>query len=132
MSRWILFLAGGMLSAAATSAADVVVIVHPSAVSPTKEQLADVYLGRSRSYTPVDQVESSPVRAEFYRKATGRDASQIKMVWARLVFTGKGAPPPELRGAAAVKQAVAADPRAVGYIDEADLDASVKRVRAFD
>ena len=49
-------------------------------------------------------------------------------MWSRLAFTGQGQPPKELADAEAVKKAVAADPKAVGYIDKADVDASVKVV----
>jgi hypothetical protein len=44
------------------------------------------------------------------------------------MFTGHGQPPKVVADAAAVKKAVAADPKAVGYIDKADVDASVKVV----
>jgi hypothetical protein len=113
-------------------AADIVVIVHPSAIAPTREQVADVYLGKSRAFTPLDHVEAAPIRAEFYRKAAGRDLSQVKMAWARLVFTGKGLPPKEFAGAAAVKKAVAADLKAIGYIDHADVDPTVKAALRLD
>ena len=133
MNKWILILlAGGLLAAAKTSDADVVVIVNRAAELPTMEQVSDVYLGRSRTFTPIDRSETSSLRAEFYRKATGRDTAQIKMVWARLVFTGRGLPPRELRSADAVKEAVAADPKAIGYIEKADLDASVKAALILD
>jgi ABC-type phosphate transport system substrate-binding protein len=118
----------GMLAASACHAADIVVIVHPEAPAPTKEQVSDIYLGKSRTYSPVDLAEASPIRAEFYRKATGRDLAQVRMAWARLVFTGKGLPPKELASAAAVKLAVATDPKAIGYIEKSDVDATVKPV----
>ena len=132
MKTLITLLAASLLGTGAVGAAEIVVIVHPAADSPTREQLADVYLGRSRLYTPIDQVEAAPIRAEFYRRAAGRDPAQVKMTWARLVFTGKGLPPKELAGAAAVKKAVAGDPKAVGYIDHADLDATVKAALRLD
>lgn len=116
---------------AATLAADIIVIVHPSAAAPSKEQVADIYLGRSRAYTPLDQAETSPIRAEFYQKATGRDLAQVKSAWSRIVFTGKGQPPRELPDPAAVKQAVAADPKAIGYIAKSALDGSVKEALAL-
>lgn len=125
-------LAAALLAARPVQAADLVVIVHPAAAAPTKEQVADVFLGKSRVFTPIDQIEAAPIRAEFYRKATGRDLAQIKMAWARLVFTGKGLPPKEFAGAAAVKKAVAADLKAIGYIDYADVDDSVKAALRLD
>ena len=127
MKKSILLLAAGLgtlcLSA---SQAETVVIVHPSAATPTKEQIADVYVGKSQSLTPIDQPESAPIRAEFYMKVTGRDLRQVKATWSRLIFSGKVQPPKEVADAAAVKKAVAADPTAIGYIDKAAADSSVK------
>lgn len=120
-------LAAAALAAAAASAhADIVVIVNPAAGSLTADQVSDIFLGRNASFTPVDQAEGSPLRADFYKKATGRDPAQVKAVWSRLVFSGKAQPPKEYADAAAVKKAVAADPKAVGYIDKSALDGSVK------
>jgi ABC-type phosphate transport system substrate-binding protein len=110
-------------------AADLVVIVNPACTSVlTKEQIADAFLGKSELFTPIDQAEASLARAEFYRKATGRDLAQVKSAWSRIVFTGRGQPPREVIDAAAVKKAVAADAKAIGYIDRASLDDSVRVV----
>jgi ABC-type phosphate transport system substrate-binding protein len=128
MNKHIALLVAGLVGTGAALAAEVVVIVNPAAGVPTKEQVADIYLGKSRAYTPLDQAETSPIRAEFYLKATGRDLAQVKSAWSRIVFIGKGRPPRELMDATAVKQAVAADPKAIGYIDKSALDASVKAV----
>ena len=112
-------------------AADIVVIVSPASTL-TKEQVADVFLGKNTSNSPIDLPESSPIRAAFYAKATGKEASQVKALWARLVFSGKSQPPKELPDASAVKKAVASDPKAVGYIDKSAVDASVKVLTALD
>jgi ABC-type phosphate transport system substrate-binding protein len=114
------------LMATSVAHADVVIIVNPAAPALTQDQIADIYLGRSNALTPLDQPESVPLRTDFYKKATGRDAAQIKATWSRLVFTGKGQAPKELPDSAAVKKAVAADPKVIGYIDKTALDASVK------
>jgi len=107
-------------------AADLVVVGNPAAAPLTKDQVADVFLGKSQAMTPVDQLDSAPIRADFYKRATGRDLAQVKALWSRLAFSGKGTPPKELADASAVKKAVAADPKAVGYIDKSAVDASVK------
>jgi ABC-type phosphate transport system substrate-binding protein len=78
--------------------------------------------------TPVDQPESAAIRAEFYKKVTDKDASQVKSLWSKLVFTGKATMPKEAADSAAVKKMVAADPKAIGYIEKSALDASVKAV----
>lgn len=110
----------------AAQAADMVVIVHPSAPTLTKEKAADIFMGKEPTFTPVDYVEAVPIRAEFYKKLTARDLSQVKTTWMRVVFTGKGLAPKEYPDAAAVKKAVAADPKAVGYIEKSALDSTVK------
>ena len=120
----------GMVTGA--QATDIVVIGNLAAGPLTKEQVADVFLGKNQALTPVDQVESAPIRAEFYKQATGRDLAQIKSTWSRLVFSGKGQAPKELADNAAVKKAVAADPKAVGYIDKSAVDGSVKVVSTLN
>ncbi|WP_414987101.1 hypothetical protein [Acidovorax sp.] len=116
----------------AAHAADIVVVGHPSAAALTKDQVADVYTGKSQSASPVDQPESAAIRAEFYKKATGKDPAQIKALWSRLTFSGKGQPPKEVADSAAVKKAVAADPKAIGYIEKTAVDASVKVLVGID
>ena len=118
-------IAAGLL-ASLPVAAQTVVVGHPSAAALTAEQVADIFQGKSQAATPLDLPEASPTRADFYKKATGKEPGQIKALWARLAFTGKAQPPKELPDAAAVKKAVAADPKAVGYIDKASVDGSVK------
>lgn len=132
--KHIALLMAGLLGAGthANSSAEVVVIVHPAAASPTKEQVADVYLGKSLAYTPIDHAEEAPIRAEFYLKATGRDLAQVKSAWSRVVFTGRGQPPREAIDAAAVKRAVANNPKAIGYIEKSALDVSVKAAFTLD
>lgn len=123
-----LFLAGH-------ASAELVVIVGKSGPDAmTKEQVADVFLGKAASLpggaaaAPQDQPESSPLRDEFYTKVTGKSAAQAKAYWSKLAFTGKGTPPPEAANSAAVKKAVAGAAGGIGYIEKAAADASVKVV----
>jgi ABC-type phosphate transport system substrate-binding protein len=120
--------AAAILALAAPAMAEVVVVVNPKAAeaSMTKDQVAQFFLGKSSAMTPVDQPEGAPVRAEFYKKVTDKDASQVKSLWSKLVFTGKATMPKEVGDSAAVKKAVAADPKAIGYIEKSAVDASVK------
>jgi hypothetical protein len=115
-----------LLSLTSVHAADVVVVGSPGAAALTKDQISDAYLGKNQSVTPVDLPESSAVRGDFYQKLTGRDLPQIKALWSRLTFTGKAQPPKEVADATAVKKAVVADPKAIGYIEKSALDGSVK------
>lgn len=123
----------GFLAMGAVSAwSQVAVVMGPGASPLSKEQVANLYLGRSFDLKPLDLPESSPLREQFYKKAADRDLNQVKATWSRIVFSGKGQAPKELPDAAAVKKAVAADPKAVGYIEKSAVDGSVKAVLMLD
>ena len=107
-------------------ATDLVVIVHPAAGALDKDQVSDIFLGRAPRSIPLDLAADSPLRAEFYQRATGRDLPQVKMVWSRVLFTGKGLAPRAYASSAEVKKVVADNPRAVGYIEKSAVDTSVK------
>jgi ABC-type phosphate transport system substrate-binding protein len=127
------FAAAVLLGSAAFAAqAEIVVIANPAAGALTKEQVADLFLGKSNSLTPIDQADSAPIYADFYKKATGRDVAQVKSTWSRIVFSGKGQAPRQLPDSAAVKKAVAADPKAVGYVEKSAVDGTVKAVLTLD
>jgi ABC-type phosphate transport system substrate-binding protein len=121
-----------LLISASAHAADMVVIANPAVGPLSKDQVADLYLGKSQAFTPFDLPDSSPLYAEFYKKATARDVAQVKSTWSRVIFTGKGQPPKQLLDSAAVKKAVAADPKGVGYIEKAAVDGTVKAVLPLD
>jgi ABC-type phosphate transport system substrate-binding protein len=116
------------LAAAPPARAETAVIVNVrnTLARMPAEQAAQFFLGRSTLLTPVDLAESSPVRADFYRKVAGKDQDQVKAIWSKIVFTGKGLPPREYNTPAEVKRAVAADPAAIGYIDRSAVDDTVK------
>jgi len=121
---------------AMNASADIVVIVNPKnpAASLSAEQVAALYLGNTTTFpgggavSLADQPEAAGIRGKFYEKATGRSAAQVRATWARITFTGKGTPPKELKSDADVKAFVAADPKAIGYVDSSAVDSSVKAV----
>lgn len=117
-----------LLLAAAQGQAETVVIVNKAnpATRMFSEQAAQFFLGKSTMFTPVDQAESAPIRADFYHKVADKDPAQVKAIWSKLVFTGKASPPKEYANSAEVKKAVASDPKAIGYIDKSAVDDTVK------
>ena len=123
-------LAVALTVAAASSFAEVVAVVGAKSPAATmsNEQVAQFFLGKSSSMTPIDQPDGNAVRNEFYKKVADKDAAQAKALWSKLVFTGKATMPKEVADHAAVKAAVAANPKAIGYIDKSAVDASVKVV----
>ncbi len=110
--------------------AEVVAIVSAksAASAMSADEVSQFFLGKSAKLTPVDQPESSPIRAEFYKKVADKEPSQVKSIWSKLVFTGKGTLPKEYGSSADVKKAVAADTNLIGYIEKSAVDSSVKVV----
>ena len=116
--------------------AEVVVIVHRNnaVASMTADQVAQIFMGASTTFpgsgtaTPIDQPEGSPTRDEFMAKVLEKTPAQFKAVWSRLIFSGKGTRPKALAGNAEVRSAVAGDPAAIGFVDRASVDATVKVV----
>lgn len=102
----------------------------------TAKQVQDIYLGRGRILPngkfalPIDQ--PSPLRAEFYEKLTGRPVEQINAYWARIMFTGQASPPQQLPGDEAVMQTVRENEGAIGYIDKASIDQTVRILLELD
>jgi ABC-type phosphate transport system substrate-binding protein len=98
----------------------------------SRNQLADIFLGRSSRFpdgkqaVPIDQAEGSAARDEFYATFTGKSPAQVKAHWSKIIFTGRGQPPPEVSNSIEVRKRVAGDPAAIGYIDRKLVDDSVK------
>jgi ABC-type phosphate transport system substrate-binding protein len=123
--------------ASPTAIADVVPVVSAKSgiTTLTKTQLADIFLGKASRFpngtqaVPIDQAEDAPARAEFYLKLAGRSAPQMKAYWSKIIFTGRGQPPQEVRSSAELKKRIAQDPTAIGYIEESLVDDSVRVVR---
>ena len=113
--------------AASAMAAEIVVIVNPKnpATRMFSEQAAQFFVGKSALFTPIEHKEGA-LRNEFSQKVLGKDISQVKAAWSKLVFTGKGNAPKEYATSAEVKKAVAADVNAIGYIEKSAVDDSVK------
>jgi ABC-type phosphate transport system substrate-binding protein len=125
-----------VLACAGAQAGELVAIVSArSTVENLRpEQVAAIFLGQSTRFpgggvaTAVDQPIGSPQRDGFYLRVTGKTPALLKAWWSKMIFTGRGQPPRELAGNAAVRQAVAADPGLIGYIDREALDPSVRQI----
>jgi ABC-type phosphate transport system substrate-binding protein len=114
--------------------ADVVVVVSSkSSVSElSKDQVADLYLGKSQELgggaAALFDLPNGALKDTFYDKATGRSLAQVKATWSKLLFNGKGLPPKEVASPADLKKAISANPNAIGYMDGGAVDSSVKVV----
>ncbi len=127
-----------LLTFTSVTFADVAVIVHPSNNAQlSDQQIAKIFLKKQKSFSgqqkaiAINLPMKNAVRDEFQQKALNRSASQIKAYWAKLLFSGKGSAPKELTLETDVKAFVANNPNAIAYIDNKNVDASVKVVKVF-
>ena len=126
--------------AAQSSFAQVAVVVGAKSdvAAMTADQVSSLFLGKTEKFPGggnavlLDQTSGSPIRGLFYDKVTGKNESQVKTAWSRLVFSGKGTPPKEVGSSAEVKKTVASNPNAIGYIEKSAVDSSVKVVLSAD
>lgn len=122
------------LGAASAAQAGIAIIAHPGnpLAGITQEQLARIYLGKTREFpngapvTALDLREGSVTRNKFYKSVTDKDETALKSYWSKLLFTGKAQPPKEMSDDEAVKEWVSKNPDALGYVDGKVLDKSVK------
>jgi ABC-type phosphate transport system substrate-binding protein len=124
----MMVLAAGLFTAAAPALAEIAVIVNPKnpATRMFSEQAGQFFIGKSALFTPIEYTDGTAIRNEFYTKVLQKEPAQVKAIWSKLIFTGKGTAPQEFKSAADVKKAVAADTNAIGYIDKSAVDDTVK------
>ena len=110
----------------------VVVSVDNPANSISEEELASVFLGKSRQLkggtkvVPIDQLEGESPREEFYNRIIRKSQSQLNSYWSRLIFAGKGRPPYAVSNDQEVLEFVSANPNMIGYVDVDAVNDSVK------
>ncbi|WP_233716687.1 type 2 periplasmic-binding domain-containing protein [Ketobacter alkanivorans] len=118
--------------------AEIAVIVHPANDSSLQaDDIAKLYLGKSKKFSngqsaiALDRGEGTELRVKFLESTVGKDESQMKSYWSRLIFTGKGIPPKVVETDAEVKELVSRNPDTIGYIDAGAVDDTVKVVATF-
>ncbi len=122
------------------STAQVVVVVgaKSTAAKLNKDQAAALFLGKSFQLPGagipvlIDQPESSEARQVFYSKVAEKTPVQVKAIWSRLVFSGKGTIPKEVSNSDEVKKLLNSNPDAIGYIEKSAIDSTVKVLFAVE
>lgn len=117
-------------------ATELAVIVSARSTTPMlgRDQVAAIFLGQTPTFpdgamvTAIDQPLGNGTRDAFYAQVTSKSPALLKAYWSKLLFTGRGQPPREVAGNAAIKKMVADTPGMIGYIDSSALDASVRAV----
>jgi ABC-type phosphate transport system substrate-binding protein len=122
--------------AAAAATADVVAVVSAKSAVTTlsKSQVADIFLGKAVRFpngvqaVPIDQADGSVAHDEFYAKLAGKSAAQLRAYWSKIIFTGRGEPPPEVANSDEMKKRLIQNPAAIGYIESNRVDDTVRVV----
>lgn len=118
--------------------ADYVVIAHPSmnaVLSP--QDVERLFLAKTKALpdgqaaAPVNHKEGSEIRVNFDRRVNGKNESQMKSYWAKLIFTGKAVPIRQLDSDEDVIAFVSGHPGAIGYINASNVNNSVKVLFSF-
>ncbi len=135
----ILVLTTSLLLSIATAQSEPVVVVVSATSSASKldkEQVANLFLGKSSSYpdgsaaVPIEQTDGAPAHDEFHKSVTEKSASQLKSYWSKMIFSGKGTAPKEVASNAELLKLLASNPAMIGYIDKTAVDKSVKVILA--
>jgi ABC-type phosphate transport system substrate-binding protein len=117
-----------------TVTADVVAVVSATSTitSLSNAQVTDIFLGKVNRFpdgtlaVPIDQAEGSPARDEFYATFASKSPAQLKAYWAKIIFTGRGQPPKAASNSLEIRKLLAANPRAISYIERSAVDSTVR------
>lgn len=134
MHKLTIFLIALMFSG--TLRADILVIVN--AQNPVsaleKKQVVDLFMGRVSAFPDggaaqtLDLKTGSPLRADFYKRLTGKSEAQVDAYWATLVFAGRMSPPKQFTDDHALIGEVTKNKMAIAYVARQSLPGGVKIV----
>jgi len=112
---------------------DIVIIVNRDNTNEVDTAFVQrVYVGSIKGWPDgttvlvLDQPEGSDAREIFCTTVLKKSVTNVKAIWSQNIFTGKGLPPKITTPDLAIKQVVAANVGAIGYIHMSQLDATVK------
>lgn len=132
-----LFLVLSGLGSTARAEPVVVVSAASSLRQLSQDEVVNIFLGRYRrlpngdTALPIDQPESSPVRADFYRRLVNKDLNEINAYWSRLIFSGRTSPPLQASSAADVMVWLLGQPGGVAYVERTQVDKRLRIVMEF-
>lgn len=121
-----------------TCYAEVSIVVNTGNASTVSDkEFSRLFLGKLKKFsggtaaTPVNSKAGNLARTEFEKNIIKKSSSQIKAYWSKRIFSGKGKPPTEVDNDAAVLAFVASNVGAIGYVDSANVDGTVKVIKTF-
>jgi ABC-type phosphate transport system substrate-binding protein len=104
----------------------------------TKKQVIDIYMGRKLTFPngktalPIDQGKDSTTRKLFYHNLVDKTLSEINAYWARLLFSGRTAPPRSVENGSSVINIIKNNKSVIGYIHLEDLTDDVRVLNYVD
>lgn len=123
----------------ATAADDFAVVVHNDNPVKTmkKAEIEKIFLGKKNFWENDHRIEvylqtENDLHKKFIFSVIRKSPRQFKMYWRRALYSGTGLPPQQYQDDQMIKSEVAANPRAISYINEQNLDGTVKRVQLAD
>lgn len=116
--------------------ADILVIVNAknSVAALERKQIVDLFMGRVSAFSnqqtahTLDLKTGTPLRADFYKRLTGKNEAQVDAYWATLIFAGRMSPPKQLADEKTLIEEVARNPGAIAYVTRQVLPKEVKIV----
>ncbi len=98
----------------------------------TRRQVVDIFMGKLTVMNtgtfpqPLDYQGNPEIRERFYHLLTGKSLAQVNAYWARMSFTGQLNPTRLLNDQKVMLRAVGKNQAALGYVDQAEANATVK------
>ena len=121
--QWIVLVSILLTLAAPAARAEIVLVTAiDSTISElSRDEAEQLYMGRraalsARGALLLLDLPTGPVRDQFYRLLTGKNPSQIRAYWSRMVFTGRALPPTESADASDAHRILLENPNAVAYL----------------
>ena len=133
--QWIVLVSILLTLAAPAARAEIVLVTAiDSTVSElSRDEAEQLYMGRraalsARGALLLLDLPTGPVRDQFYRLLTGKNPSQIRAYWSRMVFTGRALPPTESADASDAHRILLENPNAIAYLPATYADDPSLRV----
>jgi ABC-type phosphate transport system substrate-binding protein len=123
----------GLIALSATIASAAPVIIANKSLEKEKldaSTVKSVFLGKKVAWDTGGRVmlavlRNGPVADDFLKASVDMNSSGFNNLWRRLAMTGGGTAPKSFESEEDVRKYVAATPGAVGFVDSANVDASV-------
>lgn len=116
-------------------AGEAVLVVHRDNPISSLEltEVRSIFLGKKVFWDDGNAIEvllqeSGETHQNFSQNILGKSPRQLSMYWKRVLFSGEGLPPREVTGDEEMLETIAANTKAIGYIDNSVNDNRVKSV----